>query len=324
MSLMSCNDLPVDGHASILSLPLRLWQLFDNGLNFAECRLLASTSQRLLLFDHRFGFAVENHEFSIEKIRFRAPVEGDRDEALQSTRFPLAAAGRWNHWWNEGGGQWLLRVQPYSSGAASGGHPGGADQTLSGYEQWGLPVHIRTLYARVQIQGVGVRELLCDILLHDIPAAAVGQGLVPRSEQGRRNHEGEPCQEEQASSPLPSQTSQSGNVQRAIPPWLDRVFPLRQRHTHQESECLGCAQWRQSREPEWVDVARQPNPGRGPNHETLPPAERESKQTTLTDQRFRTSYDNKPHTNTINRKRVRHHPGQSLSNIINSQQFNVT
>lgn len=71
MSLMSCNVLPVDGHASILSLPLRLWQLFDNGLNFAECRLLASTSQRLLLFDHRFGFAVENHEFSIEKIRFR-------------------------------------------------------------------------------------------------------------------------------------------------------------------------------------------------------------------------------------------------------------
>lgn len=64
-----------------------------------------------------------------------------------------------------------------------------------------------TLYARVQIQGVGVRELLCDILLHDISAAAVGQGLVPRSEQRGRNHEGEPCQEEQASSPLPSQTS---------------------------------------------------------------------------------------------------------------------
>lgn len=90
----------------------------------------------------------------------------------------------------------------------------------------------------------------------------------------------------------------SGNVQRAIPPWLDRVLPLRQRHTHQESECLGCAQRRQSREPEWVDVARQPNPGLGPNHETLPPAERESKQTSLTDQRFRTSYDNKPHKNT--------------------------
>lgn len=64
-----------------------------------------------------------------------------------------------------------------------------------------------TLYARVQIQGVGVRELLCDILLHDISAAAVGQGLVPRSEQRGRNHEGEPRQEEQASSPLPSQTS---------------------------------------------------------------------------------------------------------------------
>lgn len=70
-----------------------------------------------------------------------------------------------------------------------------------------LPLPAGTLYARVQIQGVGVRELLCDILLHDISAAAVGQGLVPRSEQRRRNHEGEPCQEEQASSPLPSQTS---------------------------------------------------------------------------------------------------------------------
>lgn len=33
-------------------------------------------------------------------------------------------------------------VQPHSSGPASGGHPGGADQTLSGYEQRGLPVHI--------------------------------------------------------------------------------------------------------------------------------------------------------------------------------------
>lgn len=36
----------------------------------------------------------------------------------------------------------------------------------------------------------------------------------------------------------------------------------------------------------------------GPNHETLPPAEHEYKQTHLTDQRSWTSYDNKPHTNT--------------------------
>lgn len=50
----------------------------------------------------------------------------------------------------------------------------------------------------------------------------------------------------------------SGHVQRTIPAWLDRVLPLRQRHTHQESECLGRAQRRQSREPEWVDVARLP------------------------------------------------------------------
>lgn len=65
-----------------------------------------------------------------------------------------------------------------------------------------------TLYTRVQIQGVGVRELLRDVLLHDLSAAAVGQGLVPRSEQGGRDHEGEPRQEEQTSSPLPSQTSE--------------------------------------------------------------------------------------------------------------------
>lgn len=36
----------------------------------------------------------------------------------------------------------LSHVQPHSSGPASGGHPGGADQTLSGYEQRGLPVYI--------------------------------------------------------------------------------------------------------------------------------------------------------------------------------------
>lgn len=70
------------------------------------------------------------------------------------------------------------------------------------------PFSLGTLYTRVQIQGVCVWELLRDVLLHDLPAAAVGQGLVPRSEQRRRNHEGEPRQEEQASSPLPSETSE--------------------------------------------------------------------------------------------------------------------
>lgn len=106
----------------------------------------------------------------------------------------------------------------------------------------------------------------------------------------------------------------SGNVQRAIPPWLDRVLPFWQRHTHQESECLGCAQRRQSREPEWVDVTRQSNLGLGPNHETLPPAERESKQTSITDKRFRTSYNNKPHTNIRHQyKTVRYHPCPSSS-----------
>lgn len=67
---------------------------------------------------------------------------------------------------------------------------------------------VGTLHTRVQIQGVCVWELLRDVLLHDISAAAVGQGLVPRSEQGRGNHEGEPRQEEQASGPLPPQASQ--------------------------------------------------------------------------------------------------------------------
>lgn len=110
----------------------------------------------------------------------------------------------------------------------------------------------------------------------------------------------------------------SGNVQRAIPSWLDGVLPLWQWYTHQESECLSCAQWRQSREPEWVDVARQPHPGLGLNHETLPPAERESKQTSLFDQRFRTSYDHispyttHKHLDSINIKIVRHHPRHSL------------
>lgn len=61
----------------------------------------------------------------------------------------------------------------------------------------------------------------------------------------------------------------SGDVQRAVPPRLDRVLPLWQRHAHQEPERLGNAQWGQSREPERVDVARRLSPGLGPNHENL-------------------------------------------------------
>lgn len=76
----------------------------------------------------------------------------------------------------------------------------------------------------------------------------------------------------------------SGNVQRAIPPRLDRVLPFRQRHAHQEQERLGRAQRRQDREPERVDVARrfELRPGAEPRI-TLPPAERESKLTPITD-----------------------------------------
>lgn len=61
----------------------------------------------------------------------------------------------------------------------------------------------------------------------------------------------------------------SGDVQRAVPPRLDRVLPLWQRHAHQEPERLGNAQRGQSREPERVDVARRPSPGLGSNHENL-------------------------------------------------------
>lgn len=91
----------------------------------------------------------------------------------------------------------------------------------------------------------------------------------------------------------------SGNVQRAIPPRLDRVLPFRQRHAHQEQERLGRAQRRQDREPERVDVARrfELRPGAEPRI-TLPPAERESKLTPITDKRFRTSYNNKNKTTT--------------------------
>ena len=34
------------------------------------------------------------------------------------------------------------QIQPHSSGASSGGHPGSSDQALPGHEQRGLPVHI--------------------------------------------------------------------------------------------------------------------------------------------------------------------------------------
>lgn len=73
--------------------------------------------------------------------------------------------------------------------------------------------------------------------------------------------------------PLLSESSsslclRSGDVQRAIPPRLDGVLPLRQRHAHQEPERLGDAQRGQSRQPERVDVA-EPSPGPGWNRENL-------------------------------------------------------
>lgn len=50
---------------------IRLWQL--SGLNFAECRLLAFTSppEDCKYPSHCFGLAVENHDFSLEKICIR-------------------------------------------------------------------------------------------------------------------------------------------------------------------------------------------------------------------------------------------------------------
>ncbi|XP_061607853.1 uncharacterized protein LOC133467234 isoform X3 [Phyllopteryx taeniolatus] len=102
-----------------------------------------------------------------------------------------------------------------------------------------------TLHARVQVQGVGVRELLRDLLVHAVPPAGVRQGLVPRPQQGGRRHEGQPRQEEQGRRPLHSQTAQSGHVQRAVPSRPDRVVSLGQRHADQKSQRFGSAQRRE-------------------------------------------------------------------------------
>lgn len=59
LSLMSYNDLPVGGHASMLSLSLRLWQLSDNGLNFAEYIVYSPSLHHPRTPSHCFGYAVE-------------------------------------------------------------------------------------------------------------------------------------------------------------------------------------------------------------------------------------------------------------------------
>lgn len=64
------------------------------------------------------------------------------------------------------------------------------------------------LHARVQIQRVSVWELLRDLLVNDLSAAAVGPRLVPGSQQRGSNHEGQPRKEDQASCTLHPQTSQ--------------------------------------------------------------------------------------------------------------------
>ncbi len=64
------------------------------------------------------------------------------------------------------------------------------------------------LHARVQIQRVSVWELLRDLLVNDLSAAAVGPRLVPGFQQRGSNHEGQPCKEDQAGCTLHPQTSQ--------------------------------------------------------------------------------------------------------------------
>lgn len=57
-----------------------------------------------------------------------------------------------------------------------------------------VPGHFHT---RVQVQGVCVWELLRHLLIHAVPTARVGPGLVPGPQQGRSHHEGEPGEENQ-------------------------------------------------------------------------------------------------------------------------------
>lgn len=54
------------------------------------------------------------------------------------------------------------------------------------------------VHAWVQVQGVRLWELLCDLLIHCVPAAGVGPGLVPRPHKGGTSYEGQPSQEDKA------------------------------------------------------------------------------------------------------------------------------
>lgn len=74
LSLMSYNDLPVDGHASMLSLPLRLWQLSDNGLNFAEYIVYSPSlhhPRTASIQVTALATLLRKYDFSFEKISFR-------------------------------------------------------------------------------------------------------------------------------------------------------------------------------------------------------------------------------------------------------------
>lgn len=66
-------------------------------------------------------------------------------------------------------------------------------------DSYNLPSHFSfsagDVHTWVQVQGVCFRELLCDLLVHRVPPAGVGSGLVPRPHQGGTSHEGQPGQE---------------------------------------------------------------------------------------------------------------------------------
>lgn len=70
---------------------------------------------------------------------------------------------------------------------------------------WSSCVSAGTLYSGVQVQRVRVWELLRDLLVHVVQTTGVGESLVPRAQQRRSGHEGEPSEENQTSCSLPAQ-----------------------------------------------------------------------------------------------------------------------
>lgn len=68
-----------------------------------------------------------------------------------------------------------------------------------------VSVSAGALYSGVQVQRVGVWELLCDLLVHVVQTTGVGESLVPRAQQRGPSHEGEPSEKNETSCSLPAQ-----------------------------------------------------------------------------------------------------------------------